>query len=171
MTGDTVLAALALCPAPPKMRPSRGVALPSTCATALNARKSAAFFAQLSTARGETPRHVAPLRRFYKRVARRAERRAGKHIDVEAAILDVSCDYCGRIACTDIWCGEHSFDDLLDDDVYLHSPRRGEFHDTFASLDDFGLPLDFDSIEDDGFDVADRDARAWRDLYDDLGDL
>jgi hypothetical protein len=164
MTGDTVLAALALCPAPPKMRPSRGVALPSTCATALNARKSAAFFAQLSTVRGETPRHVAPLRRFYKRVARRAERREGNRIDVDAALADVTCDYCGSRACTDFYCGMH--DGSHDEDVSVRGrDLRGV---TVPAYLDEDFDFDADPLDDDA--QADFDARAWRylDTWEDL---
>jgi hypothetical protein len=133
--------------------------------TALHARETASYYASLSTRRGRTPHSVAPLRRFYKRVARRAERHSNKRVDVDAAILDVTCDYCGRVDCIDVWCGDHNCE--IDADIVVNSVPRGAFHDAFASYGD-----DFD----DGFDdfdldvTADRDARAWRDIYDDLND-
>lgn len=152
-----------------------------TSSTARRAHETASFYACLHTRRGVITRSAAPRRSFFKRVARRAERRAGKRIDVHEAVAEVTCETCGHIQCADVWCAyadDPCMDGLFDDErdmrgvsVSFAAPDLESFAERFRR--EFGCsPYGDDEDEDelDDFETADRDARAWRDLYDDLYD-
>lgn len=69
----------------------------------LRARETAWHYGQRMTFRGDVPSKVAPMRRFYKRLARRVERHAAR-VDVAAEMLAVTCAGCHRVGCEDFWC-------------------------------------------------------------------